>query len=106
LERGNKPKNLNVFAQITDFLSFRLQIPDGHGNLRAVGKCDVCEARLDALTDGVFGVAMMLLVLDVRCLKISIPLTTASFLQGLASLWPKFLPYVLNFGVLGRRHSL
>jgi uncharacterized membrane protein len=48
------------------------------------GNAMFAKARLDALTDGVFGVAMMLLVLDVRCLKISIPLTTASFCKA----WP------------------
>jgi hypothetical protein len=34
------------------------------------------------------------------------PADDGELLQGLASLWPKFLPYVLNFGVLGLRHSL
>jgi hypothetical protein len=66
LERGKRPKKLNVFAQITGFLSFRLQIPDGHGNLQAVGKCLFAKARLAALTDGVFSVTMTLLVFDVR----------------------------------------
>jgi hypothetical protein len=88
LERGKRPKKLNVFAQITGFLSFRLQIPDGHGNLQAVGKCLFAKARLAALTDGVFSVTMTLLVFDVRLPEDSIPLTTAELLQGLAKLLP------------------
>jgi uncharacterized membrane protein len=61
------------------------------------------KARLDALTDGVFSVAMTLLVLDVRLPDDFHPVHDGEFLQGLVSLWPKFLPYVLSFGVLGLR---
>jgi uncharacterized membrane protein len=61
------------------------------------------KARLDALTDGVFSVAMTLLVLDVRLPEDFHPVDDRELLQGLVSLWPKFLPYVLSFGVLGLR---
>jgi len=61
------------------------------------------KARLDALTDGVFSVAMTLLVLDVRLPDDFHPADDGELLQGLVSLWPKFLPYVLSFGVLGLR---
>lgn len=61
------------------------------------------KARLDALGDGIFSVAMTLLVLDVR-LPDDFHATDASgLLQGLAALWPKFLPYLLSFAVLGLR---
>ncbi|MGA2055197.1 MAG: TMEM175 family protein [Bradyrhizobium sp.] len=61
------------------------------------------KTRLDALTDGVFAVAMTLLVLDVRLPEDFHPANDGELLHGLVSLWPKFLPYVLSFGVLGLR---
>jgi TMEM175 potassium channel family protein len=61
------------------------------------------RARLDALSDGIFAVAMTLLVLDVRLPEDFHPHDAAELLAGLGSLWPKFLPYVLSFGVLGLR---
>jgi uncharacterized membrane protein len=61
------------------------------------------KARLDTLSDGIFGVAMTLLILDVRLPDDFHPNDGGELLQGLADLWPKFLPYVLSFGVLGLR---
>jgi uncharacterized membrane protein len=61
------------------------------------------RARFDALTDGIFGVAMTLLVLDVRLPEDFHPTDAAELLQGLYELMPKFVPYVLSFLVLGLR---
>jgi uncharacterized membrane protein len=61
------------------------------------------RARLDALTDSVFGVAMTLLVLDVRLPEEFHPHDANELLQALVSLAPKFLPYAISFGVLGLR---
>jgi TMEM175 potassium channel family protein len=61
------------------------------------------KARLDALHDGIFSVAMTLLVLDVRFPEDFHPVDGGELLQGFTRLWPKFLPYVLSFGVLGLR---
>ena len=61
------------------------------------------KARLDTLSDGIFGVAMTLLILDVRLPDDFHPKDGAGLVQGLFDLWPKFLPYVLSFGVLGLR---
>ena len=61
------------------------------------------KARLDTLSDGIFGVAITLLILDVRLPDDFFPRDGSELLQGLAGLWPKFLPYVLSFGVLGLR---
>jgi uncharacterized membrane protein len=61
------------------------------------------KARLDTLSDGIFGVAMTLLVLEVRLPSDFQPKDSGELLQGLANLWPKFLPYLLSFGVLGMR---
>jgi len=61
------------------------------------------KARLEALHDGIFSVAMTLLVLDVRLPEDFHPADGDELLRGLFNLWPKFLPYVLSFGVLGLR---
>jgi TMEM175 potassium channel family protein len=61
------------------------------------------KARLETLSDGIFGVAMTLLILDVRLPDNFNPSDGNALLQGLLDLWPKFLPYVLSFGVLGLR---
>jgi uncharacterized membrane protein len=61
------------------------------------------KARLDTLSDGIFGVAMTLLILDVHLPEGFHPKDSGELLQGLADLWPKFLPYLLSFGVLGLR---
>jgi uncharacterized membrane protein len=61
------------------------------------------RARLDSLSDAVFGVAMTLLVLDVRLPEEFQPHDTNELLQALIGLMPKFLPYVLSFVVLGLR---
>jgi uncharacterized membrane protein len=61
------------------------------------------KARLDTLSDGIFAVAMTLLILDVRLPDDFHPNGGGELLQGLFGLWPKFLPYVLSFGVLGLR---
>jgi uncharacterized membrane protein len=61
------------------------------------------RARLDALSDAVFGVAMTLLVLDVRLPEEFHPHDASELLQALVGLLPKFLPYVLSFVVLGLR---
>jgi uncharacterized membrane protein len=61
------------------------------------------KARLDTLSDGIFGVAMTLLILDVRLPDDFHPADGDELIHGLLGLWPKFLPYVLSFGVLGLR---
>ena len=61
------------------------------------------KARLDALSDAIFGVAMTLLVLDVRLPDAFQPHDAPELLRGLLHLMPKFLPYMLSFVVLGLR---
>ncbi|MFD5425008.1 TMEM175 family protein [Streptomyces sp. NPDC127084] len=55
-------------------------------------------ARLVALSDGIYAIAMTLLVLD-----ISVPegLDTAGFRHEMSEVWPKLAAYALSFGVLG-----
>jgi uncharacterized membrane protein len=61
------------------------------------------KARLDTLSDGIYGVAMTLLVLDIRLPDDFHPQDAGELVTGLLGLWPKVLPYVLSFGVLGLR---
>jgi uncharacterized membrane protein len=58
------------------------------------------KARLDALTDGIFAVAMTLLVLELRVPEHELA-DNAAVWQALKDLWPKFFPYLLSFLVLG-----
>jgi hypothetical protein len=66
LEQAKGTKYLNVSVRITGFLSFRLQIASWRCQPRYGGIDMFPKARLDALHDGIFSVAMTLLVLDVR----------------------------------------
>ncbi|CCD98888.1 TMEM175 family protein [Bradyrhizobium sp. STM 3809] len=61
------------------------------------------KARLDTLSDSIFGVAMTLLALDVRLPDDFHPRDGQELIGGIVNLWPKFFPYVLSFGVLGLR---
>lgn len=61
------------------------------------------RARLEALTDGIFAVAMTLLVLDLRLPENFHPRQADELLRGLYDLAPNFFPYVLSFVVLGLR---
>jgi len=61
------------------------------------------KARLDTLSDGIFGVAMTLLVLDVRLPDAFEPHNASELMRGLLGLGSKFLPYALSFVVLGLR---
>jgi uncharacterized membrane protein len=67
-------------------------------NLRLIEK-----VRLDALTDGVFAVAMTLLVIDLKLPESFHPMTAEALLHGLLELKTQFLVYVISFIVLGLR---
>jgi uncharacterized membrane protein len=61
------------------------------------------KSRLDALTDGVFAVAMTLLVIDLRLPDSFHPADAAELLYRLAELWNQVLVYVISFYVLSLR---
>jgi uncharacterized membrane protein len=61
------------------------------------------KARLDALSDAIFGVAMTLLVLDVQLPETIHPTNATELTRALLALEAKFIPYVLSFLVLGLR---
>lgn len=56
--------------------------------------------RLLALSDGVFAIAMTLLVLNIEVPEIPEDLVAAELPGELLDLWPKFLSYVLSFVVI------
>src|SRR5215468_909030 len=57
--------------------------------------------RIEALTDGVFAVAMTLLVLDIKVPELEQALSSAELPFRLLALWPKFLSYAISFVILG-----
>src|ERR1041384_815702 len=61
------------------------------------------KMRLDALTDGVFAVAMTLLVIDLKLPESFHPANAEEFLHGLEELRTQFLVYIVSFIVLGLR---
>jgi len=55
-------------------------------------------ARLEAFSDGVFAIAITLLILEVKVPRAG---TEGSLLRALAQLWPSYLGYVISFVTLG-----
>jgi uncharacterized membrane protein len=53
--------------------------------------------RIVNLSDGVFAIALTLLVLDIRVPNIPEKLVAAELPAALLSLWPKYLSYFLSF---------
>ncbi len=53
--------------------------------------------RILALSDGVFAIAITLLILE-----IAVPATTSDLPKALLALWPQYLAYVLSFVVIAR----
>src|SRR5947209_2408837 len=54
-------------------------------------------SRIEALSDGVFAIAMTLLVLD---LKVPLGIAAGSLPESLIKLWPQFAAYCISFLVL------
>jgi uncharacterized membrane protein len=66
-------------------------------------KTAIPKSRLDALTDGVFAVAMTLLVIDLKIPEGFHPKDAADLLHRLGELWNQVLMYIISFYVLGLR---
>ena len=62
---------------------------------------ELSRNRIEALTDGVFAVAMTLLVLDIKVPELQTPLDISQLPVRLVALWPKFLSYAISFIILG-----
>ncbi|WP_425146213.1 TMEM175 family protein [Deinococcus sp.] len=53
--------------------------------------------RLEAFSDGVFAIALTLLILEIKAPNIGEHGTSADLWRGLANLWPSYLAYLLAF---------
>ena len=53
--------------------------------------------RVEAFSDGVFAIAVTLLVLEFRVPELTETVTPASLLQALLALWPSLLAFVVSF---------
>jgi uncharacterized membrane protein len=60
----------------------------------------VNKARFEAASDGVFAIAITLLVLGLA-VPVVHPATQGALSRALIALWPNFLAYVLSFAVIG-----
>jgi uncharacterized membrane protein len=68
--------------------------PSDHGHM------SISKSRFEAFSDGVFAIAITLLVLEFRPPEIAKP-TDASMAAGLLSMWPQFLVYAASFATIG-----
>jgi uncharacterized membrane protein len=57
-------------------------------------------ARLEAFSDGVFAIAITLLILEVRLPNQEDLDTNHSLLSGLGSIWPSYLAFLLSFALI------
>jgi len=62
------------------------------------GRAGLSPRRLEALADGIFAIAMTLLVLELRVPEVTGPGDLAS---RLVALWPRFATFFIRFVVLG-----
>jgi uncharacterized membrane protein len=54
-------------------------------------------SRLEAFSDGVFGIAMTLLIIDIRLPPMSDQATNRELLRALGGLWPSYLSFFISF---------
>ena len=57
--------------------------------------------RLEAFSDGVFAIAITLLVLEIHVPTIEEGTTSTAIVDGLARLWPSYVGYVVSFLTIG-----
>jgi uncharacterized membrane protein len=62
---------------------------------------DWAKNRLEALSDGVFAIAMTILVLDVRLPELERHASSVEVFNGLGSMWPELMAYIISFVILG-----
>lgn len=58
-------------------------------------------ARVEAFSDGVFAIAITLLVLEIKVPEPDVTGHGSSLLQALRSLWPSYLGYLISFVTIG-----
>jgi uncharacterized membrane protein len=62
--------------------------------------------RAEVLADGIFAVAMTILVLDIRLPPLTGDISAAQYLHSVLALWPKLIVFVASFIALGRLWQL
>lgn len=67
-------------------------------NTEAASPQGLTKSRIEALSDGIFAVAMTLLVLDIKPPAV---IQAAAVPRELLALWPRFLSYAVSFLMLG-----
>lgn len=60
----------------------------------------ISKGRFEAFSDGVFAIAITLLVLELPIPKLAV-VNEATMSQALLALWPEFLVYVASFATIG-----
>ncbi len=60
----------------------------------------VSKGRFEALNDGVFGIAMTLMVIGIEVPEGMSTKTSADMLQALMAMWPQFFNYILSFAII------
>lgn len=65
------------------------------------GQTGLSTSRLETLTDGIFAIAMTLLVLNLQVPQIPAALVAARLPHALEALWPRVLSFILSFVVVG-----
>src|SRR5262245_58887116 len=58
------------------------------------------KTRIEALTDGIFAIAMTLMVFDIKVPSVA-QMDRLNLRHELIQLWPRFLAYVISFVMLG-----
>ena len=71
----------------------------GNGSARAVGHRG--PERLEAFSDGVFAIAITLLVLEIRIPPPEVLAHPEALVLALGDLWPSYLGYVVSFVTVG-----
>lgn len=59
------------------------------------------KSRIETLCDGVFAIAMTLLIFNIKVPSLSPPPAGSSLTRALFGLWPQFLVYAISFIMLG-----
>ena len=67
-------------------------------NTEAASRRGLTKSRIEALSDGIFAVAMTLLVLDIKPPEVT---KVAALSRELLALWPRCLSYAVSFLMLG-----
>ncbi len=56
--------------------------------------------RVEAFSDGVFAIAITLLILEIRVPDLAVPVSTGQLMAALGNLWPSLVAFLLSFFVI------